>query len=383
MGTSPVVTEYGFKTATGNPHSAARCGNISTPHGSFETPAFMPVGTQASIKGLSPWQVAATGAGIVLSNTYHLHLRPGEELIREMGGLHKFMGWDGPILTDSGGYQVFSLAHRRVIEDGGVRFRSHIDGAECFLGPREAMEIQIALGSDIIMSFDECMPHPVERSYAEESLQRTLRWEEETISHHPRDGRALFGIVQGGVHEDLRVQSTRALLDLPFDGYAIGGLFVGEDRDETMQMLDVVGSLIPDDYARYVMGVGSPVEVLDCIARGWDMFDCVLPTRNGRHGHAMTRGGIIRLKNARHRNDPGPIEEGCPCPACWNLSRSYLRHLFVAGESLGGILVSQHNLVFMQELMNEARKAIAENRFDALRDEMAAAWQETPEDADA
>ena len=352
--------------------SAARTGQVRTPHGSFATPAFMPVGTQATVKGLLPAQVRDTGAEIILANTYHLRLRPGHELVEEMGGLQKFMNWDGPILTDSGGYQVFSLAHRRKITEEGVTFKSHIDGSKLFLGPEEAMRIQLALGSDIIMSFDECIPYPVERRYAEESVARTTRWEKQTLEYHPHDGRALFGIVQGGIWPDLRIRSAHDLLALPFDGYAMGGLFVGENREIAMELLEVVAAEIPEDRARYVMGVGTPLELLDCILRGWDMFDCVLPTRNARHGQAFTRDGVIKLKNAVHRNAPQTIEPDCSCLACSDYSRSYLRHLLMAKELLAATLISHHNLSFMQRLMAEVREAIVEDRLGSFRDDFAA-----------
>lgn len=356
---------YRYEPGTADAGTRARNGMVRTPHGSFRTPAFMPVGTKASVKGLRPAEVEATGAEIVLANTYHLHLRPGEELVRKMGGVQKFMAWDAPVLTDSGGYQVFSLSDLRTIREDGVEFKSHLDGSKQFLGPEEAMKIQIALGSDIIMSFDECMPYPIERGDAEVSLERTHRWERRTLDFHPRDGRALFGIVQGGVFEDLRRRSTETLLELPFDGYAMGGLFIGEAREQSMAMADVVGSLIPDRFARYVMGVGTPLEILELVSLGWDMFDCVLPSRNARHGLAMTFQGTLKLKNARFFDDGSPVEEGCPCVACRGHSRAYLRHLFLAKEMLGPVLLTSHNLTFMQRLMSGARSAIEEGR---LRD---------------
>lgn len=355
--------DYLFTSGPSDASTRARTGVVRTPHGSFHTPAFMPVGTKAAVKGLRPDEVVATGAEIVLANTYHLHLRPGEELIEKLGGVQDFMSWDGPILTDSGGYQVFSLSELRTIHENGVAFKSHLDGSPEFLGPDEAMHIQIALGSDIMMSFDECMPYPIDRAYAEESLERTHRWEKRTLELHPRDGRALFGIVQGGVFEDLRRKSTETLLELPFDGYAMGGLFIGEARDQSMEMADIVGAILPDTTARYVMGVGTPLEILDLVALGWDMFDCVLPTRNARHGVAMTFGGTLRLKNARFFDDAAPVEAGCPCVACRDHSRAYLRHLFLAKEMLGPVLLTSHNLTFMQRLMSGAREAIGRGEF--------------------
>lgn len=365
---------FGFEELSRDAGGRARCGRVTTPHGQFSTPAFMPVGTKAAVKGLQPDEVRSTGAEIILANTYHLHLRPGEKLVRELGGLHDFMNWSGPILTDSGGYQVFSLSGLRRIEEEGVHFKSHLDGSPCFLSPRIATEIQLDLGSDIVMSFDECLPYPAEHEYARKSVDRTARWEEETLEYHPRDGRALFGIVQGGVFADLRTRSARQLLDLPFDGYAMGGLFVGEPREETMEMLDLIGGLIPPHYPRYVMGVGTPLEVIDCVLRGWDMFDCVLPTRNARHGYAMTPDGMMKLKNARFRADPRPISEDCPCLACSRYSRAYIRHLMMSKENLGQTLVSHHNLTFMAQITASIRKAIASDGLAAFRGRFAERW---------
>ncbi len=354
----------------------ARCATLSLPHGSVQLPAFMPVGTRASVKGLLPEQVRKTGAEIILANTYHLHLRPGEETVESQGGLHEFMQWNGPILTDSGGYQVFSLGDLCTISEEGVEFRSHIDGAKCFLGPTEAMKIQIALGADIIMSFDECVPYPSKRSYIEASVDRTSRWEEATLQLHPRDGRALFGIVQGGVHADLRERSARALLAMDFDGYAIGGLFVGEARQDALEMLSLTGSLIPDHFPRYVMGVGTPLAIIDAVIRGWDMFDCVLPTRNGRHGTAMTWQGKLRLKNAQFARDSRPISEDCQCLACASFSRAYLRHLITSEEMLGATLVSHHNLTFMADLMTRIRGSIQDGSLLSLRASIAEQWDQ-------
>ncbi|MFT7620344.1 MAG: queuine tRNA-ribosyltransferase [Planctomycetota bacterium] len=365
---------FGFEETQADTQTSARCGVVSTKHGKFLTPAFMPVGTQACVKGLLPEQVDDSGAEIILANTYHLHLRPGEATVAEIGGLHKFMNWQGPILTDSGGFQVWSLSDLRKIDDDGVSFKSHIDGSSKRLDPKIAMQIQKDLGSDIIMSFDECMDYPIEKKDAEISLERTHRWEKETLAYHPHDGRALFAIIQGGVFPDLRKRSAEFLLDLPFDGYAMGGLFIGEIRDDSMAMLEIVGRMIPAQYPRYVMGVGTPLEILDCVARGWDMFDCVLPTRNGRHGTAMTATGRKNLKNARFKNDPKPIEEHCNCLACKSYSRAYIRHLITAGEVLGMTLVSHHNLSYMQRLMKGARQAIAESRFQSYRDSVAEFW---------
>lgn len=364
-----------FRSIARSPNGRARTGRVVTPHGEFKTPAFMPVGTQATVKGLFPKDVAATGAEIILANTFHLHLRPGEKLVRDLGGLHRFMGWSGPILTDSGGFQVWSLSDIRTIEEDGVSFKSPIDGARLFLGPKEAMEIQKDLGSDIIMSFDECIPYPVDYSYAEASVDRTTRWEDETLRHHPRDGRALFAIVQGSVFPALRRKSATALLGMPFDGYAMGGLFIGEERAAALEMLELVSGIIPDRYPRYVMGVGTPLEIIDCVDRGWDMFDCVLPTRNARHGQGMSFSGPLKLKNAVYRSDNGPIEEGCPCIACRDFTRAYIRHLLAADEILAASLVSIHNLTFMQRLMHEIREAIPNGRLGDVRERIAAHWQ--------
>ena len=354
----------------------ARTASLGLPHGNVRLPAFMPVGTRAAVRGLLPSQVRETGADILLANTYHLHLRPGEKTVCKQGGLHGFMQWDRPILTDSGGFQVFSLGDLCTITEEGVEFKSHLDGSRCFLGPTEAMEIQIALGADIIMSFDECVPYPADRSYVEQSVDRTSRWEEKTLQLHPRDGRALFAIVQGGIHADLRRRSAQTLLSMNFDGYAIGGLFVGEARDDALEMLSVTQDLIPDSYPRYVMGVGTPLAIIDSVMRGWDMFDCVLPTRNGRHGTAMTWRGKLRVKNAAFANDSKPIEEGCHCLACRSFSRAYLRHLIMSDEILGATLVSQHNLTFMQDLMQRIRDAIVAGNLRSLRDELAEHWDQ-------
>ncbi len=369
---------FGFQELHRAQETSARCGKVTTKHGSFSTPAFMPVGTQATVKGLLPEQVADTGAEIILANTYHLHLRPGEATVKELGGLHAFMNWQGPILTDSGGFQVWSLSDLRSIDDNGVSFKSHLDGSNLRLDPKIAMQIQTDLGSDIIMSFDECMDYPIEKKAAEESLRRTHAWEKKTLDYHPRDGRALFAIIQGGVFEDLRKQSAEFLLDLPFDGYAMGGLFIGEIRDDSMAMLELVGQMVPPGFPRYVMGVGTPLEILDCVARGWDMFDCVLPTRNGRHGTAMTMSGPINLKNARFKTDQAPIEEGCSCLACASYSRAYLRHLVVAKEVLALTLISHHNLSFMQRLMEQCRDAIQDGTFLQFRNRIAEFWTRKP-----
>jgi queuine tRNA-ribosyltransferase len=329
----------------------------------------MAVGTAATVKALTPDQVRRTGTEVVLCNTYHLAVRPGEEVIAAAGGLHRFMGWDGPILTDSGGFQVFSLATARSVDENGVTFRNHVDGAEMRLTPERAMEIQQALRSDIAMVLDECLPFPCDDETARRSLEeRTLPWEIRSLACHPRDGRAVFAIGQGGFSEAVRASCLAELMRHPFDGFAIGGLAVGESREVFLRMVEVSTALLPWDKPRYLMGVGSPRELLDAIALGVDLFDCVLPTRNARNGQALTASGPIRLRNAAHAKDFRPLEEGCPCEACGpGLSRAYLRHLFVANEMLAGTLVTSHNLTFLQRLMACARAAIAEGRFAEWR----------------
>ncbi len=360
------------------PRTRARAGRVRTPHGSAETPAFMPVGTAATVKGVEPGLLRESGSEIVLCNTYHLALRPGSEVVRDLGGLHRFMGWDGPILTDSGGYQVFSLADLTEIDADGVTFKSHLDGSVLRLTPERAMEIQLDLGADIVMVLDECLPKEADRDSARRSIEtRTLPWSERCLALRPRDGRAVFGIGQGGVFEDLRIGHARALAALPFDGFAIGGLSVGETGPEFRRMIEVTTEILPEDRCRYLMGVGSLPEILDAIALGVDLFDCVLPTRNARNGQAFTAEGPFHMRNARWTRDPSPIEAGCPCPACARgLSRAYLRHLFQAGEMLGPILLTLHNLRFMQRLMSGARAAIAAGTFDAWRTERIAAWKQ-------
>ncbi len=338
----------------------ARVGTLRTLHGGAITPGFMAVGTAAAVKALTPEQVRRTGTEVILGNTYHLAVRPGSSLIRNLGGLHEFMRWDGPILTDSGGFQVFSLAGTRDVDDAGVTFRNHIDGKLLRLGPDEAMRIQTDLGSDIAMVFDECLPATATRSEVEVSLTtRTIPWEIRSLSHRPTDGRAVFAIGQGGLHADLRRACLRELTSLPFDGFAIGGLSVGESHENFLSMLDVSTSSIPELKPRYLMGVGSPRELVEAIGLGTDLFDCVLPTRNARNAQALTWDGPIRLKNAVHATDGKPLDTTCPCEACsQGFSRAYLRHLFAAGEMLAGTLVTAHNLTFLQQIMKQAREAI-------------------------
>lgn len=346
----------------------ARLGKLHTPHGVIDTPVFMPVGTQATVKTMTPEELKEIGAGIILSNTYHLFLRPGQELIREAGGLHSFMHWDGAILTDSGGFQVFSLGDLRKISEEGVEFRSHLDGSKQFLSPEIATQVQMALGSDIVMAFDECTPYPATREYAKDSLERTTRWLKrckETLT--TTDRQSLFGIVQGGMFEDLRKQSAAEITKLDLPGYAIGGLSVGEPKDLMYEVLDYTVPLLPKDRPRYLMGVGSPDALIEGVMRGIDMFDCVLPTRIARNGTAMTRYGRLVVRNASVAHDFTPIDPTCDCYACRNYSRAYIRHLLKADELLALRLMSIHNLRFLQTLMKEIREAIAEDRLPEYR----------------
>lgn len=350
--------------------TGARLGIVHTPHGSFETPAFMPVGTQATVKTMSPEELKAMGAGIILSNTYHLWLRPGHEIIKEAGGLHSFMNWDRPILTDSGGFQVFSLSEFRKIEEEGVHFRHHLNGSKLFLSPEKAMEIQNALGPDIMMAFDECPPYPATYKYMKASVERTSRWAERCLTAHARPNeQALFGIVQGGEFEELRKQSAQDLILLDFPGYAIGGLSVGEPKDVMNRVLEFTTPLLPTDKPRYLMGVGSPDSLIDGSIRGIDMFDCVLPTRIARNGTLMTSKGRVVIKNAQYERDFGPLDENCNCYACQNYSRAYIRHLIRAGETFGIRLTTYHNLHFLLNLMEQIRQAIREDRLGDFREE--------------
>ncbi|MDA0342363.1 MAG: tRNA guanosine(34) transglycosylase Tgt [Proteobacteria bacterium] len=339
---------------------AARRGRLETAHGVIDTPAFMPVGTAATVKGMLPSSVRATGAQILLGNTYHLMLRPGADRIEALGGLHSFMQWDGPILTDSGGYQVMSLTDLRKLDENGVRFRSHIDGSYHTLSPESSIRIQHQLDADITMAFDECTPFPVTPEVAADSMRLSMRWAGRSKEAFvPRDGYGLFGIVQGGVFDDLRRESAAALVDIGFDGYAVGGLAVGEGQAEMLRVLDFTVPELPKDQPRYLMGVGKPHDLVEAVRHGIDMFDCVLPTRSGRTSQAFTRRGAINLRNARHSADPRPLDEACGCPACDGFSRAYLQHLVKAGEMLGAMLLTWHNLHYYQELMAGLRAAIA------------------------
>jgi queuine tRNA-ribosyltransferase len=335
-----------------------------------ETPAFMPVGTQATVKGITPEQLRATGSQMILANTFHLALRPGEDVVAALGGLHAFMGWDGPILTDSGGFQIFSLAARNRVSDHGVRFRSHIDGRLLELTPERATAIQEALGADVAMCLDHCPALPASESVLCDAVERTIAWARRCKAAHSRTDQALFGIVQGGAHAGLRARCTEGLVALDFDGYAIGGVSVGEGPGEIRQALAVSTHLLPEDRPRYLMGVGRPQDLLDAVATGVDLFDCVLPTRNGRNATCFSGRGYVKLRNAAHRRDPRPIEDGCACLACRRFSRSYLRHLFLAKEMLGPILASIHNLTYLHRLTLRIRAAISEDRFVQLRREV-------------
>ena len=342
-----------------------RAGCLTTPHGVVETPAFIPVGTKATVKGVLPETLRDIGVQIVLANTYHLALRPGSEVVRDLGGLHGMMGWDGPILTDSGGFQVFSLARLRRVTDDGVTFRNHVDGAEMTLTPESAVAIQNDLGADVIMALDVCAPYPCPREEAEEAVRLTLAWAERCGAAHRRTDQALWAIVQGGVHRDLRERCAERLVAMDFPGYAVGGLSVGEAHGQLRDVLAWTVPLLPADRVRYLMGVGEVRDVVAAIGLGIDLFDCVLPTRNGRNACAFTADGMIRLKNERFRTDTAPVEAGCDCPACRRFSRGTLRHLFAAGEMLGPILLSTHNLRFFTRLFGRLRHAIRQGRFDA------------------
>jgi queuine tRNA-ribosyltransferase len=342
---------------------AARRGTLHTVRGDVQTPAFMPVGTAATVKAMLPENVAATGAQIILGNTYHLMLRPGAERVAALGGLHKFMDWQGPILTDSGGFQVMSLAKLRKLDEKGVTFQSHLDGSSHSLTPERSMEIQRLLGANIVMAFDECTKFPVEKREAAESMRLSMRWAKRSRDAFDAGGdhaarNALFGIVQGSVFEDLRRESAAALVDIGFEGYAVGGLAVGEGQEAMFDVLDFTTPLLPDDRPRYLMGVGKPADLVGAVVRGIDMFDCVLPTRSGRTGQAFTRRGTVNLNNARHVDDPRPLDDACGCPACSRFSRAYLSHLTRAGEILGAMLLTWHNLQYYQDLMAGMRDAI-------------------------
>ena len=358
-----------FSFSLGAVDGAARTGVISTPRGEIRTPAFMPVGTAATVKAMMPESVRATGADILLGNTYHLMLRPGAERIDRLGGLHRFMNWERPILTDSGGFQVMSLSGLRKLTEEGVTFKSHIDGSKHHLTPERSMEVQRLLGSDIVMCFDECPALPAEEGTVAESMRLSMRWAARSRdAFGDRPGHALFGIQQGGVTRDLREESAGALKDIGFDGYAVGGLAVGEGQEAMFGVLDYAPGMLPEDKPRYLMGVGKPDDIVGAVKRGIDMMDCVLPSRSGRTGQVFTRRGVVNIKNARHADDPRPLDEACGCPACRNYSRAYLHHVFRSQEIISSMLLTWHNLHYFQEIMAGMRAAIAEGRF--------AAWEE-------
>ena len=350
--------------------SAARLGLLHTAHGKIETPVFMPVGTAGAVKGITPQQLKDTGAGIILGNTYHLLLRPGIETIEKLGGLHKFMAWDRPILTDSGGYQVFSLSPLTKIDDDGVEFASHVDGAKIYLNAEIATEIQNRLAVDIIMCFDQCTPSGVDAPQLGKAVERTILWAKRSKKAHNRPNQMLFAIVQGGTNPELRTYCAQELVKTGFDGYAVGGLSVGEGHDDMIRTVSHTTQLLPADKPRYLMGVGTPADIIAAVMAGIDMFDCVLPTRNGRNAFAFTENGPLRLRNNTHINDTRPIEAGCKCYCCRNFSRGTLRHFFNSGEMLGPILVSVHNLTFYQRLMTKIRQAIKRNKLDDLAKEL-------------
>jgi queuine tRNA-ribosyltransferase len=365
------MTEFHFNLLKED--GPARLGEVHTAHGVIHTPAFMPVGTAATVKAMTTESVAKTGAEILLGNTYHLMLRPGAERVGRLGGLHKFMRWDKPILTDSGGFQVMSLAKLRTLSEEGVTFQSHLDGSTHLLTPERSMQIQHLLDADITMSFDECTPFPATLEQAEQSMRLSMRWAKRSREAFvERPGYGLFGIVQGGVYQELRTESAAALKAIGFDGYAIGGLAVGEGQEEMFRVLDFTAPQLPKDRPRYLMGVGKPGDLVGAVLRGVDMFDCVMPTRSGRTGQGFTRRGPVNIRNARHQDDPRPLDEACQCPACTDYSRAYLHHLFRSEEVLGLMLLTWHNLQYYQDLMRDMRAAIAEGKLAAMAEKFAA-----------
>lgn len=350
-------------------YGQARRGRLIFPRGVVETPAFMPVGTYGTVKGMLPRDIEAIGADIILGNTFHLMLRPGTEVIKAHGDLHDFMQWQGPILTDSGGFQVFSLGAMRKITEAGVSFRSPIDGSAVFLDPEKSMQVQRDLGADVVMVFDECTPYPATEDEARTSMELSMRWAQRSKDGHGDNPAALFGIVQGGMHESLRRESIAGLKQIGFDGYAIGGLSVGEPKDDMLRVLDCLSSEMPEDKPRYLMGVGKPGDILEAVRRGIDMFDCVMPTRNARNGHLFTSTGVIKIRNATHRHDTGPLDANCDCYTCANFSRAYLHHLDKCKEILGAQLNTIHNLRYYQNLMSDIRAAIEAHRLDDFAEE--------------
>lgn len=349
--------------------SKARYGRLHTPHGIVETPMFMPVGTLATVKFLSPEEIESIGSGVILANTYHLWLRPGQEIIAKAGGVHNFMNYKGPMLTDSGGFQVFSLADTRKINEEGVTFKSHLDGSKLFMSPEISIEVQNKIGADIIMSFDECIPYPADYNYVKQSVERTLRWAKRGKDAHKRTDQALFGIVQGGDYPDLRKHCALQLVDMDFDGYSIGGTSVGEDKETMYRMIDYSIEHLPQDKPRYLMGVGAVNDILEAIERGVDMMDCVLPTRIARHGTCMTSHGRINIKKATYKEDFTPLDCNCDCYCCKHFTKAYLNHLFKCNEGLGNRLMSIHNLRFLIKLAEDAREAIKEDRFPEFKEQ--------------
>ena len=350
-------------------NSGARIGVLHTPHGDVEVPMFMPVGTLATVKTLSPEEVKEMGAGVILANTYHLHLRPGEDLVAAAGGIHKFMNYKGPMLTDSGGFQVFTLADNRQITEEGVTFKNHLNGSKLFISPEIAIGIEEKLGADIIMSFDECCPYPVTHEYMKNSVERTLRWAKRGKDVHKKEDQALFGIVQGGEFPDLRKYCAEELVKMDFDGYSIGGTSIGEPKDVMTKMVSYAVKYLPEDKPRYLMGIGSVDEILDGVSQGVDMFDCVLPTRIARHGALMTSKGRVNIRDAKYKMDFSPLDSECDCYCCKNYTKAYLRHLYVCDESFGKRLLSIHNVRFLIHMMEEARIAIKEDRFLEFKEE--------------
>ena len=357
---------FGFSVIKKEPSSNARLGRLVTPHGEVETPAFMAVGTAATVKAMTPRDLEDAGCRIVLGNTYHLYLRPGVDVIEKLGGLHRFMGWNGPILTDSGGFQVFSLGALRKISEEGVEFQSHLDGSSHKLTPEKVVDIQERLGSDIAMVLDECIPHPAEREYVRASTLRTMRWAERSLRARQKTDMALFGIVQGGIFEDLRLECARELTALSFDGFAAGGLGVGEEETALRAIGGYTASLLPEDRPRYLMGIGRPEDLVAAVAAGYDLFDCVLPTRNARNGALFTSAGKMNIRRAEYASDPRPADEACDCYGCRHFSRAYLRHLHLAGEILAAHLLTLHNLTFYQCLMARLRAAIREDKLQEI-----------------
>jgi queuine tRNA-ribosyltransferase len=375
---SAPASAFRFTLEQTDPGSAARVGRWQTPHGTVETPAFMPVGTIGSVKGLTPDQLRQAGVQMMLANTYHLALRPGAEIVADLGGLHRFTGWNGPMLTDSGGFQVFSLARLTKLSDEQVVFRSHIDGALLELSPERAIRIQELLGADCIMCLDECPPHDVTDERLREAVDRTTGWAVRCREAHRRTDQALIGIVQGGTNRMLRERSAAALLPLDFPGYALGGLSVGEAPEQMYETLDWTVPLLPADRPRYLMGVGRPIDLVESVLRGIDLFDCVMPTRNGRNAMAFTHAGVLRMRNAVYQRDEGPLDPLCTCPVCRQFSRAYIRHLFLANEILGPVLLSWHNLAYYQQLLADLRQAIREKRAIEFRAVQLAGWGSSP-----